>query len=132
MKTTKLKTQRSSPRRAIEPLQVSSVSLLENLSKLARTAQIIEASVSGFLLVIKREDLVPKELKQHLNIDVLVGSTVLIYLSQMNLELSGKVMRTRFLGKNGFEIGIDFREDAPEYWRECLLDLLPAPGEFEG
>jgi glycine cleavage system aminomethyltransferase T len=49
----------------------------------------------------------------------------------MNIEISGRIARTKLLGKQGFEIGIDYAEDAPEYWRECLVDLLPAPGEFD-
>ena len=24
-----------------------------------------------------------------------------------------------------YEIGIDYTQDAPDYWRECLCDLLP-------
>ena len=49
----------------------------------------------------------------------------------MNLEISGTVVRTRLLGIEGFEIGVDYSLDAPEYWRECLLDLIPSPGELE-
>ena len=131
MKTKKLRAYRSAPRRAIEPLDVSSISMLENLTKLAREAQIIEASTTGFLLIVKRENLIPKIFRQNLNLDALVGTTILLYLPQMNIEVSGKVARTRLLGKSGFEIGVDYSADAPEYWRECLVDLLPAPGEFD-
>jgi hypothetical protein len=43
----------------------------------------------------------------------------------MNLEIGGVVARTKFLGKDGFIVAIDYTEDAPDYWRECLMDLLP-------
>lgn len=122
---------RISPRTEIAPLEVSSLSSLENLSKIARYGEIIEASTSGFLLIVKREDLIPSQLRKNLNIDQLVGTMVLIYLPQMNLEISGKIARTRLLGKKGYEIGIDYTSDAPEYWRECLFDLLPKPGELD-
>lgn len=122
---------RSSPRRAIEPLEITSVSVMENLAKVARKAQIIDASTTGFLIRVKRENLIPKYLRQNLTLEPLVGTTLLIYLSQMNLEMSGTVVRTRLLGKEGFEIGVDYTADAPEYWRECLLDLIPAPGEMD-
>jgi hypothetical protein len=56
---------------------------------------------------------------------------VVIRIEEMNLELSGKVTRTRLLGKEGFEIALDYTNDAPEYWRECLMDLLPTPQEFD-
>ena len=132
VKVSKLKpSRRRDPRRDITPLEVSSVSSLENLSKISRAGEIVEASVSGFLLLIKREDLVPLQLRRNLNIDSLVGTRLLLHLPQMNIEISGKVARTKLLGKEGYEIGIDFSDDDPEYWRECLLDLLPAPGELE-
>ncbi|MFN7455092.1 MAG: hypothetical protein ACK5RO_10595 [Pseudobdellovibrionaceae bacterium] len=122
---------RVAPRRDITPLVVSSMSSLENLAKIAKGGEVIEASISGFLIMIKREDLVPVSLRRNLTLDELVGTKILIHLPQMNIEISGTIARTRFVGKKGFEIGIDYSDDAPEYWRECLLDLLPAPGEFD-
>jgi hypothetical protein len=122
---------RIAPRREITPLEVSSVSSLENLAKIARFAEIIEASTTGFLLIIKREDLIPAALRKNLTLDSIHGQKVLLHLPQMNIEISGKIARTKLLGKKGFEIGIDYTDDAPEYWRECLVDLLPAPGEFD-
>lgn len=125
------KASRAAPRKELTPLHVSSVSSLENLAKIARSGEVIEASISGILLMVRREDLVPTALRKNLNIDALVGDKILIHLPDLNLEIAGKVARTRFMGKEGFEIGIDYSDDAPEYWRECLVDLLPAPGEFE-
>lgn len=122
---------RSAPRKDITPLTVSSVSSMENLARVAKGGMIVEASISGFLLLVDRDDLVPIEFRRNLNIDALVGHKVLIHLNELNLEISGRVARTRFAGKSGFEIGIDYSDDAPEYWRECLVDLLPAPGELD-
>lgn len=130
MKTKKMDAYRSAPRRAIEPIEVDSVSSLENLHKIARKALVVEASITGFKLKVRREDLIPIELRQNLNIDSLLGSRILIHIDPMNLSISGTVKRTKLVGKSGFEIGLDYTEDAPEYWRECLLDLLPFPGEF--
>ena len=122
---------RVAPRRDITPLEVSSVSSLENLAKIARSGEIVEASITGFLLIVRREDLIPSALRKNLTLESLHGGKVLLHLPQMNIEISGKVTRTKLLGKQGFEIGIDYTDDAPEYWRECLVDLLPAPGEFD-
>lgn len=126
-----MNSRRAAPRKDITPVTASSVSSLENLVKIAKGGMIIEASISGFLLMVDREDLVPVELRRNLNIDALVGHKVLIHINELDLEISGRVARTRFVGKSGFEIGIDYSADAPEYWRECLVDLLPAPGELE-
>lgn len=122
---------RVAPRREITPLEVSSMSSLENLAKIARYAEIVEASTTGFLMIVKRENLIPSALRKNLTLESIHGTKVLLHLPQMNIEISGRVARTKLLGKQGFEIGIDYAEDAPEYWRECLLDLLPAPGEFD-
>ena len=118
-------------RRDISPLTVSYMSSLENFSKITRGGSIVEASTTGFLMKVTREDLVPQHLRKNLTLDPIVGTKVLIQLPQMNLEISGTIRRTKLLGKNGYEIGIDYSEDSPEYWRECLIDLLPLPGEFD-
>lgn len=112
-------------------MSVSLVSSLENLSKIARGGFLVEASVSGFLLIIPRDQLVPMEFRRNLNLDSLLGHKILVHLKDLNLEISGRVARTRLRGKVGFEVGVDYSDDAPEYWRECLVDLLPAPGELE-
>lgn len=130
MRPKKLKSYRSAPRREIEPIAVDSVSSLENLHKIAKQAVVVEASITGFKLMIRREDLIPAELRQNLNLDALLDSKILIHIEMMNLEISGTVKRAKLLGKSGYELGIDYTNDAPEYWRECLLDLLPFPGEF--
>ena len=130
MANKKMKAYRSAPRKDIEPLQISSITILESLTKICSKALIVEASITGFLVTLKREDLIPQELRSNLSLAKIEGCTVLIYLPQMNLEISGKIARTRLMGKKGFELGIDYSSDAPEYWRECLVDLLPAPGEL--
>lgn len=123
--------QRKSPRKSLAPRLVTSLSSLDTLAKLTRGGELIQVSSSGILLVVKRDDLIPTNLRRNLNLDSLVGTRVLMHLKELDLEISGKVARTRYVGKDGFEIGIDYSDDAPEYWRECLVDLLPAPGEME-
>ncbi len=122
---------RTAPRREITPLIVSSVASMENLAKIARYGEIVEASITGFLMIIKREDLIPSILRKNLTLESIHDQKVILHLPQMNIEIAGRIARTKLLGKKGFEIGIDYAEDAPEYWRECLVDLLPAPGEFD-
>ncbi|MCC2679494.1 MAG: hypothetical protein K0R29_2070 [Pseudobdellovibrio sp.] len=116
---------RQAPRKDLVKLTISSLSSQESLQKLAKAGQIIEASASGILIKIKRSDFVSKELKSNLNIDQLLGKSVYFKIHEMNLEIGGVVARTKFLGKDGFMIAIDYTVDAPEYWRECLMDLLP-------
>ncbi len=122
---------RSAPRKELSPVKVSYISSLSDFSKLTREGRIVEASSTGLLILVDRGELVAPHLRKNLNIDELIGERVYMRLDDMNLELSGIVARTQFLGKRGFHIAIDYTEEAPEYWRECLMDLLPSPGEFE-
>jgi len=124
-------TQRRSPRKETTPVHVSYIASLADFSKLTRSAQIIEASATGLLMRVMRDDLIAPHLRKNLNLDALVGERIYIRLDDMNLELSGVVARTKFLGRDGFHIAIDYTDEAPEYWRECLMDLLPVPGEVE-
>jgi hypothetical protein len=120
---------RAAPRKEIAKdlakLTLDSFSSLDNLQKFAKYGQIIEASSSGILIKFKRDDFVSKELRSNLNIDQLVGQNIFFSIHEMNLEITGKVARTKFLGKDGYVVAVDYTEDAPEYWRECLMDLLP-------
>ncbi|PWU16402.1 MAG: hypothetical protein C5B49_10550 [Bdellovibrio sp.] len=122
---------RSAPRKDVTPVSVSTVASLENLAKIAKGGMLTEASTTGFLLIIPREHLVPLDLRRNLSLESLVGTKILVHLTELNLEISGRIARTRLRGKAGFEVGVDYSDEAPEYWRECLVDLLPAPGEIE-
>lgn len=130
-KTLETKNKRVSPRKEVEPIKVAYLASLNDLAKLARNCDIVEASATGLLLIVQRTDLIPQSLRSNLNLDCLVGNRVYIRLEPMNIEISGEIKRTKFIGKKGFHIALDYSDDAPEYWRECLMDLLPRPGEFE-
>ena len=130
MSTTKTN-RRIAPRKEVTPLTVGHLTSLDDFAKLARNCEVIEASASGLLLLIKREDLIPQTLRKNLNLDALIGDRVFMHLEEMNLEISGTIRRTQLMGKKGFHVAVDYSEDAPEYWRECLMDLLPNPGELD-
>lgn len=121
---------RVTPRKDVCHLTISHISIVESMAKLAKVGYVMNASAKGFLIQIRREDLVPKSLKNSLSLEVLIGDAVVIKIEEMNLELFGRISRTRILGKDGFELAIDYSDEAPLYWRECLMDLLPTPEEF--
>lgn len=122
---------RVAPRKKVAPIHVSSLTSLSNFAKISHKAELVQASSSGFLVLVKREDLIPNTLRANLSIDALIGDRIFIRLQDMNLEISGVITRTKLLGKQGFHVAIDYSDDAPEYWRECLMDLLPSPGEIK-
>lgn len=123
--------ERAAARKDLSPVHVSYIASLNDFSKLTREAQIVQASSTGLLIHVYRDDLIAPQLRKNLDLDSLVGERVYLRLDDMNLEISGIVARTKFLGKQGFHVAIDYTDEAPEYWRECLMDLLPIPGELE-
>jgi hypothetical protein len=111
---------------------VAELTSLSSYSVIAREGVIVDASRSGFLVKVERSFLVPKEYRENLSMENLVGHQMVMYLPQMNLDLDGTVTRATHVGKGMFEIAITFSDEVPEYWRDCLVDLLPAPGEIGG
>lgn len=122
---------RVAPRKEVSPIHISYLTSLDDFAKIAKNCEIVEASSTGLLLLISREDLIPAALRKNLTLDTLIGNRVFMHLDAMNLEISGVITRTQLMGKKGYQVAVDYSEDAPEYWRECLMDLLPQPGEFE-
>src|SRR4051794_32176659 len=123
---------RVAARKVVDFVTVTEVTSLSSYAVIAREAVITDASPSGFMLSISRTNLVPKEFRENLSIRPLIGHQVVMYLPQMNLDLDGTVARADHVGKGNFELAITFSPDVPEYWRDCLVELLPAPGEFRG
>jgi hypothetical protein len=120
---------RIAKRKAVDQVSISNMTSLEHFESIARWGHLVDVSSSGFLLHIDRQDLIPKDLRQNLSLKDIEGLDVSLMIDPMELEISGNIARTRYVGKGLFEIAIDFSGDAPEYWRECLYDLLPGKGE---
>lgn len=131
MSANKTKTnKRVAPRKNVVGLEVKNITALEPFSILARKATLIDASTTGLLLRVHRKDLVPRSLRANLTLSTIEGEHVVFQIKEMDLEMDGKIARTRFIGNSTFEVAIDFTAEAPEYWRESLMDLLPTPDEF--
>ena len=128
----KVAERRIAERKELASIEVAELTSLANYKVLARAGEIIDASTSGLLMRVNRRDLIPKELRENLSLQELLGQHVVMFLPQMNLDLDGQITRAHHMGKGVFEIGLQFSEEVPLYWRECLIDLLPAPGEMEG
>lgn len=121
---------RNSQRKIVEDVYFSELSDLDSSMIIAKNGHIVDASSSGFLAIFHRDD-ADLSLKTSLTIEHLVGSKVALFLPQMEIDLDGKISRTKHIGKGYFEVGVTFSEDIPEYWRNCLKDLLPQPGEID-
>lgn len=122
---------RMSFRKDVEGIEINDLTSITNYLVIARHGRIINASNSGFLLEIERQWIMPTELRESLSLNSTLGQSVVLFLPQMNLDLDGIITRAKHVGKGRFVVAIDFSADVPEYWRNCLVDLLPAPGELE-
>ena len=122
---------RIADRKQVDPVRIAELTSLTSYSVIASEGIITDASQSGFLLKVDRVDLLPEEFRKNLNLSSLIGDQVVMFLPQMNLDLDGTVTRALHTGRGSFEIAVSFSQDIPEYWRDCLVDLLPFPGEFE-
>lgn len=118
-------------RKNIEGISINDLTSITSYTLIARSGKIINASSTGFLVEIDRRELVPDELRDNLSLESTIGQAVALYLPQMNLDLDGTIARAAHQGKGKFVVAIDFSYDVPEYWRDCLIDLLPEPGEFD-
>ena len=117
-------------RENLEPLSIRGLTSIDHMTLLARRGWMVEASTTGFLLEVERRDLAPKVFRDSLSLKEIEGDKVYLMIDAMNLEIGGIIARTHRINKDRWQIAIDFREDAPEYWRECLVELLPRPGGF--
>lgn len=88
-------------------------------------ASIVDVSPTGLLLRVQREHILTVPLRSTLTWVTLSNVSVGFTIEVMDTYIEGIVTRSKPEGKGEFLIAIDFREDAPEYWRNCLVDLLP-------
>ncbi len=58
---------RVAPRKEVSPIHITYLTSLDDFAKIAKNCEIIEASASGLLLLIKREDLIPAALRKNFN-----------------------------------------------------------------
>lgn len=129
-KSTQPKGEHRALRENLEPLPIRGLTSIDHMTLLARHGWLVEASTTGFLIEVERRGLAPKAFRDSLSLQALEGDRVYLMIDAMNLEVGGTITRTHRMSKDRWQIAIDFREDAPEYWRECLLELLPKPGGF--
>ena len=122
---------RSLKRKKTQSLSATRIINCDSLVKIFEIGHIIDTSLKGFLLSIDRKKFLQEDLKSSLSLDSLVGTPVSLFISEMELELDGKIKLTRHVGKGLFEVFIHFSPETPKYWRECLIDLMPQPGELE-
>ena len=106
--------------------KASCISLLEEENNLiAKKAFISKVTTHGFNLNLYYKDLIPRSLRFHLNLNPLIGKKILMYIPAMNMDLEGTITEAHHTGNGYFNIHLNFFEDMPKYWCECLFELWP-------
>lgn len=109
----------------IKGLKAASITLSNEDNFIVKKAFISKVSPTGFNLTFNYRDLVPESLKFQLHLHSLWYKNIHVYIPDMEIDLEGKVIGTRHMGKGNFEVNIEFSEEVPKYWCECLFDLWP-------
>jgi hypothetical protein len=127
----KLVEQREYQRKLLAPIHVSDIQVADRGVCLARYGTIVNASATGLLIHVDPQNLNPEILQHNLPLESVEGDYVTMKIVEMELEMDGTVMRARHLDQRLCELAIDFSDNAPAYWRECLAELLPGLDESE-
>lgn len=93
---------------------------LSGQETLSRANQLASASVKGLRVYSdKKGFLIPTK-----DFSKILNHPVELFLSQYELKFHGVIKKIQAIEKDLFEIQIDFTEDTPHYYRECVEDLL--------
>lgn len=117
-------------RKEVSEIYVLNIKNLTTNEVLFSRAEVLDVSATGLLLAVKRDEIVALSLRSTLTMSLLHDIDVGFTIEVMDTYIEGIIKRTKPRGRGEFLIAVDFRDDAPEYWRESLVDLLPTKDDF--
>jgi len=117
-------------RKLLDPIHVTDIKVPGKSIVLAQRGTIVNASAGGLLIRICHSDLNAEILRQTIPLHTLEGEPVVMTILEMALTIEARVVRTDQAAPEWCDIAIDFTDNAPPYWRECLAELLPGLGEM--
>jgi hypothetical protein len=112
-------------RKNVSQVDVLNVKNVANGDVYFSRATLVDVSPTGLLLRVERENILALGLRSTLTLSTIIGEGVGFTIEIMDTYIEGLITRTKLEGHGIFVVAVDFREDAPEYWRQCLVDLLP-------
>jgi hypothetical protein len=112
-------------RKHVSQVDVLNVKNIANGDVYFARATLVDVSPTGLLLRVERENILALGLRSTLTLSTIIGEGVGFTIEIMDTYIEGMITRTKLEGHGTFVVAVDFREDAPEYWRQCLVDLLP-------
>lgn len=106
-------------------VKATSIALSHEESLIVKKAVVSEVSPKGFNLTFNYQDLIMDSLKFQWGLHTLWYKNIDIYIPDMEMDIEGKVIGAKRLEQGKFEVNIEFSQEAPVYWRECLFELWP-------
>lgn len=92
-------------------------------------ATVVDVSPTGILLGIDREHILSLDLRSNLTLDPICNTNLGFTIEIMDTYIEGDVARTAPNGSGQYVVAVDFRDDAPDYWRQAFVDILPGRDE---
>ena len=119
----KIKNRRFSGRKELPFFDVSSVYIFKGEKEwpIAYKGFIKNISPSGCLLQFHRDQIQDPKARGSLNWSFLLGQKISFIISLMELEIRGKITRTRFVGEKTFEMVVTLVDEETETWRQCFF-----------
>ncbi len=106
-------------------VKATSIALSQEESLIVKKAFVSEVSPKGFNLTFNYQDMVMDSLKFQWDLHTLWHKNIDIYIPDMEMDIEGKVIGAKHLGQGNFEVNMEFSQESPVYWRECLFELWP-------
>jgi hypothetical protein len=120
---------RQYPRKLLDPIHIAEMKAIDSATVLAHSGTILNASATGLLIRVHHRALNPELARNQAALETLPGKHVVLHIVEMALDIEGQIVRTHQAAPEWVDIALDLTASAPEYWRECLADLLPGLGE---
>lgn len=122
---------RKHTRKLLDPIHVANIETVDQHMLIAHYGTLLNASASGFLIHINRRDLNPDLREYEPLLAACKGIDVIMKIVEMELKIDARVVRICRIDETSYEIAVDFAGMAPDYWCECLAELMPHVGEIE-
>ncbi len=112
-------------RKSVHQVAVKDIHFIKNGEILFRRGVVVDVSATGILLTINRRDIESESLRASLTFESIHNEPIGFHIDMMETYIEGVVVRSKLQNKGQFQIAVDFRNDAPEYWRQAFVDILP-------
>lgn len=100
---------------------LSEVFSLKDDKTFAKKGRLISITTEGFVFHLKKKDMCSSEDSY---LDKLINQPVGFVLSEFEVELHGVIKNFHLVNKNIWEVGADYLDKTPYFYKQCVVALL--------